>query len=170
MANTDSSKKTSYPMMRLVTIASGDNPQLLLSALTYPQTSGGQVSFDKVRTETKLQPFSWWVLHPVTADRTVFQILFHPSDGQLCLAASAATANSNLQLSKIDPTNQLQLWILDETKSGGQLITCHGATDKQFGFPHDIPLKEMALQLTQAPDSHETGDKFQIKDVVIEAP
>ena len=160
-------KKPKLPMMRLVTIASGDNPDLVVSALTYPQASGGAITFDKVRADTDLQPFSWWVLHPVTADRTVFQILFHPSDTQLCLTASAGTEGSKLQLSQIDPTNQMQLWELDETKKGGQLISCRGAPGMQFGFSHDIPLKDMPLQLAAAPDSHETGDKFQITDVVI---
>ena len=103
---------------RLITIASGDNPNLLLSAMTYPQSAGGAITFDQVRPYTDLQPFSWWVLNPVTSDRTVFQILFFPHDGNLCLAASSSSANAPLQLATVEPSQQTQLWTFDETKKG----------------------------------------------------
>lgn len=152
---------------RLVTIASGDNPNLLLSATTYPQASGGVISFDLIRPNGMLQPFSWWLLNPVTADRTVFQILFYPSDGHLCLTASSTSASSALQLGTVQPALQTQLWMLDETKKAPQLISCRGAPGTDMGFPHDIPLKDMALQLMASPDTHETGDKFIVQDVEI---
>jgi hypothetical protein len=147
------------PNLRLVTIASNDNPMLLVSSATYPPAAGSQVTFDQARTDTNIQPYSWWVLHPVTKDRQVFQILFHSADGNLCLTASAATANASLTLSLIDPSNPLQLW---------HLISNHGQTNMQIGFLNDIPLKNMALQLIPQPDTHETGDAFIISDVMLD--
>ncbi len=167
MTDQPDTKSKHAPKLQLVTIASSDNPELLISALTYPQAASGPITFDTVRPDTRLQPFSWWVLKPVTADRTVFQILFHPSDRNLCLAASAASANSALVLSKVDPKNQLQLWQLKETQKGGQLIACRGAPGMQFGFSNDIPLQDMAIQIVAAPDTHETGDKFEIAEVAL---
>ncbi|MEP3050108.1 MAG: hypothetical protein ABJP48_02535 [Erythrobacter sp.] len=168
MADTDvAAKKKPLSDMRLIQIASADNPKLLMAALTYPQAASGLISFDQTRPHTTLQPFTWWTLVPVNADRTIFQIFFFPSDGNLCLAASANTSGASLELSAVDPSNLLQLWQLNETKPGAQLITCHGQTTMQMGFPHDIPLKTMKLQLSPVPDTHETGDKFIIKDVTL---
>lgn len=160
----DTGKKKPKSDARLIRIASAKNPKLLMSALTYPQAASGPVTFDQLRTYTPLQPFSWWVLVPVDGERSVFQIQFMPSDGHLCLAASAETAGAPLQLNAIDPSNQLQLWQLDEDKTGAQLIINHGKPSVQMGYPHDIPLQNMTLQSSMVTDTY-GGDKFIIQDV-----
>lgn len=162
------------PDLRLVVIASFANPKLLVSAVTYPQAANGPITFDLERPDTKIQPFSWWVLHPVTPDRKVFQILFHPSDGNLCLTAGTGAAPAPATLAAVDPTNQLQLWELDESASGPQLISSYSNSKQSLGYANDIPLKGLPLLGVISPDKHERGDVllksddgFLIRDVVI---
>lgn len=150
---------------RLVMIASSDNPNLLVSATTYPQAAGGAVTFDLARPRGVPQPFAWWTLNPVSAKREVFQILFHAHDGMLCLAASAPTPNAPMQLAAIAPRNLLQLWTMSADASGNQTICCYGHKT-EMGFP-DIPLKGLALQLVGDPGTHQTPDTFIITNVVV---
>lgn len=148
---------------RLVTIASGDNPNLLISATTYPQTAGSPITLDLKRTDGAHQPFSWWILNPVSVKRDVYQILFHAHDGHLCLTASAAAANSPLNLASVSAANMLQLWLVSPHASGGFYISSyHYKTD--IGFP-DIPLKGTALQLMGDPAFHDSSDPFLINNV-----
>lgn len=151
---------------RLVTIASGDNPTLLMSASTYPQVAGGPVTFTEQQSSV-LQPFTWWNLFPVTTKRDIFLVFFLPSDGHLCLSAASTTTGSALQLATYDPGEQTQLWYLDEKATTPQLINSRGAPGMVFGFSHDIPLKQMPLEILNAPELNEMGDKFLISDVTI---
>lgn len=148
---------------RLVTIASADNPNLLMSATTYPQTSGTPVVFDLL-TEGTAQPFSWWVLNPVSVKRDVFQILFHAHNGNLCLTAST-TPNTPLTLATLAPANMLQLWTISKNATGSFYISSyHSKSD--IGFP-DIPLKGTTLQLMSDPAFHDSSDPFLIVNVKI---
>lgn len=148
---------------RLVTIASADNPNLLMSATTYPQTNGTPVVFDLL-TEGTLQPFSWWVLNPVSVKRDVFQILFHPHKDNLCLTA-ATTPNAPLTLATRAPANMLQLWTISKNVQGSFIISSYHSKN-DIGFP-DIPLKGTGLQLMSDPAFHDTADPFQIRDVKV---
>lgn len=150
---------------RLVTIASSVTPSLRLSASTYPQATGGPVTFSKASADGFWQPFSWWVLNPVTSDRSVFQILFFPSGGHLCLDVGGTTAGSKLQLKTVTPSSQSQLWLLDDSKTSAQHILNRGISGTEFGFPHDIPLEEMDLELLDSPETNASGDAFVISSV-----
>ena len=144
------------PKTGLVELASFANPDLLISAVTFPLASGEAVTLDLKRPAPGLQPFSWWLLNPVTPDNKIFQILFFPSDGNLCLTAGASGAAATL--TTVDPANQAQLWQLDITASGAQLIKCYTNDKQSLGYVNDIPLKGLPLITVTSPDKHERGD------------
>lgn len=146
-------------------IRSSDNPALVLSVANtpYPQASGTAVKFASVPSngDDWNKPASQWVLESVDANSTIFLVKYFPSGGSLVLTASAATANSPLNIVTADATNQLQLWKMD-LETHPQFISCVGAPGMNIGFSGDIPVRGMGLQLVKANDAPDQGDKFEI--------
>ena len=148
----------------VVTISSGDNPNLLMSTIAYPQAAGTAVVLDQVRPDGVPQPLAWWVLNPVSVKHNLYQILYYPHDGNLCLTAPSATANAPLTLQPVAAANMLQLWNVDRVKNGNGCYIRSYHSKLDIGFV-DIPLKGTPLLLTADPAFHDGADPFVIAPV-----
>ena len=153
---------------RLVTISSGVNASLVIGAASNPFKATDTLALTLFDPSFGHQPLTWWLLNPVTDDRSLFQILFFPSDGQLCLSAKLpAKSGEALTLAEVAPADRGQLWQIDEKQTKPQLVTCHGDENLCLGFPYEIPIEGIQMTIEQSPERLDVGDQFQFNDVKI---
>lgn len=151
---------------RLVTISSGVNASLVIGAPSNPYKSGDPLALTLFDPAFGLQPLTWWLLNPVTDDRSLFQILFFPSDGKLCLSVKLpAKPGDALLLSEVAPSDRGQLWQIDEKQTKPQLVMNRGDENLCLGFPYEIPISGIQMTIDQSPERLDIGDQFVFNDV-----
>lgn len=141
-----------------VFIRSHVNPRVALTVASLPPA--GAVTFATVETDEWDSLASQWVLTSVSDDVCLIRSF---TFGDEYLQAASATSNAAVSIGAQDPTNELQLWTVRHTSDPHYIASV--VPGFELGFPGDIPVPGLSLELVSQHDSHELGDCFTISQV-----
>lgn len=138
-------------------IVSEDNESLAVAA----DPASGQVTL--VADPGDLRPDAMWVFEPLPGAESLYRVWLYASSGGLYLTASGDSAGSAVVVAPAEPGADTQFWLVDDG-----VWYASGRRDLVLGFPGDVPVPGIFLDLAEAPDRHTLPDKFAPKPVTFE--